>query len=68
MIEPTETEPKAELDAFIAAMRTIAREAATDPELVRKAPHTTPVGRLDEAEAARRPRLRYRPERDPSDS
>lgn len=61
MIEPTETESKAELDAFVEAMRAIAREAEEDPELVRTAPHETPVGRLDEAEAARRPRLRYKP-------
>jgi glycine dehydrogenase subunit 2 len=61
MIEPTETESKAELDAFADAMRSIAKEAETDPELLRAAPHKTPVGRLDEAEAARRPRLRYRP-------
>ena len=59
MIEPTETESKAELDAFVAAMRAIAGEAASDPELVRKAPHTTAVGRLDEAEAARKPRLKF---------
>ena len=62
MIEPTETESKAELDAFIEAMRAIAKEAGENPDLVRSAPHTTPVGRLDEAEAARRPRLRWKPE------
>jgi len=61
MIEPTETESKAELDAFVAAMRAIAAEAEKDPDLLRRAPHTTPVGRLDEAEAARHPRLRYTP-------
>jgi glycine dehydrogenase subunit 2 len=59
MIEPTETESKAELDAFVEAMRAIHEEARTNPDLVRAAPHDTPVGRLDEAEAARRPRLRY---------
>jgi glycine cleavage system P protein (glycine dehydrogenase) subunit 2 len=62
MIEPTETESKAELDAFVEAMRSIAREAETDPEMVRGAPHETPIGRLDEAEAARHPRLRYKAE------
>jgi glycine dehydrogenase subunit 2 len=61
MIEPTETENKDTLDAFIAAMRTIAREAEGSPELVKTAPHTTPVGRLDEARAARSPDLRWRP-------
>ena len=61
MIEPTETESKAELDAFVEAMRAIAREAAEVPELVRAAPHNTPVGRMNEAEAARKPKLRYKP-------
>jgi glycine dehydrogenase subunit 2 len=61
MIEPTETEPVAAMDAFIQAMRTIAEEAATDPELVRGAPYTTPVRRLDEAGAARNPNLRWTP-------
>jgi glycine dehydrogenase subunit 2 len=61
MIEPTETESKAELDAFADAMIQIAREAAENPDLVRNAPHSTPVGRLDEAEAARKPKLRFRP-------
>jgi glycine dehydrogenase subunit 2 len=59
MIEPTETEPKEELDAFCEAMLAIAREAAERPELVRSAPHTTPVRRLDEARAARQPILRW---------
>lgn len=53
MIEPTETESKETLDAFIAAMRQIAREAIESPEVVLKAPHTTPVKRLDESSAAR---------------
>ncbi len=61
MIEPTETEPLAALDAFAEAMLKIAEEAATDPELVRGAPYTTPVRRLDEAGAARDPRLRWVP-------
>ena len=60
MIEPTETESKETLDDFIAALRQIRQEAAQDPELVRRAPHTTPVGRLDEAKAARQPDLRWR--------
>jgi glycine dehydrogenase subunit 2 len=53
MIEPTETESREALDEFIAAMKTIAREAATEPERLRTAPHTTPVRRLDEARASR---------------
>lgn len=53
MIEPTETESLATLDAFIAAMRTIAEEAANNRELVLTAPHTTPIRRLDEARASR---------------
>jgi len=61
MIEPTESEPIEELDAFVDAMIRIAREAEEDPEMVRTAPHTTPVGRLDEAAAARKPVLRWTP-------
>jgi glycine dehydrogenase subunit 2 len=60
MIEPTESEPKEELDAFCDAMLAIARECEERPELVRSAPHTTPVRRLDEARAARQPVLRWR--------
>ncbi len=60
MIEPTETEPKEELDAFCDAMIAIARECEERPELVRSAPHTTPVRRLDEARAARQPVLRWK--------
>ncbi|HKB81204.1 MAG TPA: aminomethyl-transferring glycine dehydrogenase subunit GcvPB [Thermoanaerobaculia bacterium] len=60
MIEPTESEPKEELDAFCEAMLSIARECAERPELVRSAPHTTPVRRLDEARAARQPVLRWK--------
>jgi glycine dehydrogenase subunit 2 len=59
MIEPTESEPKEELDAFCDAMLAIARECEERPELVRSAPHTTPVRRLDEARAARNPVLRW---------
>ena len=58
MIEPTETETKETLDAFIEAMKAIDREVSEDPERVTSAPHTTPVSRLDEAGAARRPDLR----------
>jgi glycine dehydrogenase subunit 2 len=60
MIEPTESEPKEELDAFCDAMLAIARECEERPELVRSAPHTTPVRRLDEARAARQPVLRWK--------
>ncbi len=59
MIEPTETESKETLDAFCDAMIKIAKECETDPELVKNAPHTTPVRRLDEAKAARELNLRY---------
>jgi glycine dehydrogenase subunit 2 len=53
MIEPTETETKETIEAFAAAMIQVAKEAATDPQLLRDAPITTPVRRLDEARAAR---------------
>ncbi len=61
MIEPTESESREELDLFIAAMRAIDAEARRTPELVRTAPHTTPIRRLDEVGAARHPVLRYAP-------
>jgi glycine dehydrogenase subunit 2 len=61
MIEPTESECKEECDLFIEAMRAIAEEAATTPDLVKTAPHTTRVGRLDEVTAARKPILRWKP-------
>ena len=61
MIEPTETESKEALDAFCDALLAIAREAEEEPEVVHDAPHDTPVGRLDEATAARKPVLRWRP-------
>ncbi len=61
MIEPTESAAKAELDAFIDAMRAIAQEVEENPEFVLKAPYTTRVSRLDEATAARRPVLRWKP-------
>jgi len=66
MIEPTESESKQECDLFIDAMRSIAQEAATDPELVKTAPHSTRVGRLDEVGAARDPVLRWKPASQPS--
>ena len=53
MIEPTETESKQTLDAFVDVMLKIAEEAHTDPELLQDAPHNTPVGRLDEVKAAK---------------
>jgi glycine dehydrogenase subunit 2 len=61
MIEPTESESKEECDLFIDAMRAIAEESATQPDLVKTAPHTTRVGRLDEVTAARKPILRWKP-------
>jgi len=61
MIEPTETESKETLDEFIEAMLAIAREARETPEVLHDAPTRTPVGRLDEARAARRPVLRWVP-------
>jgi len=61
MIEPTETESKEALDAFCDALLAIAREAEEEPQVLLDAPHDTPVGRLDEAAAARRPVLRWRP-------
>ena len=60
MIEPTETETKQTIDAFVDAMIAIRREADETPDLVKQAPHDTRVGRLDEARAARKPQLRWR--------
>jgi len=59
MVEPTETETKATLEAYAAALRQAAVEARTDPELLRAAPVSTPVRRLDEARAARHLKLRW---------
>jgi len=59
MIEPTETEPKERLDAFVEAMRRIAEEAATSPEVLHEAPHGRPVRRLDEVRAAKQPVVRH---------
>ena len=59
MIEPTETESKETIDAFIEVMRKIAAEAAQDPNILREAPHNTPISRPDETTAARNPILKY---------
>jgi glycine dehydrogenase subunit 2 len=64
MIEPTESESREECDLFIEAMRCIAEEAAKTPEIVKTAPHTTRVRRLDEVGAARKPVLRWDGNRD----
>jgi len=61
LIEPTESVGRQELDQFIEAMRSIAKETLEDPELVLNAPHNTRIGRLDEAAAARKPVLRWKP-------
>ena len=60
MIEPTETETRERLDGFADVVREILAEAAEDPSVARSAPHTTPVRRLDEAAAAKRPVVRWR--------
>ena len=62
MIEPTESESKEELDLFLEAMKSIAEEVEEDAEVVRTAPHTTRVARLDETAAARKPILRWKPD------
>ena len=61
MIEPTESESRQELDQFIDAMRQIAREVEENPQVVLNAPEATRVSRMDEAAAARKPILRWRP-------
>jgi len=61
MIEPTETEGKFELDQFVAAMISIAKEVEDDPQLVKNAPYGTRTSRVDEVTAARKPVLRWRP-------
>jgi glycine dehydrogenase subunit 2 len=68
MIEPTESESQEECDLFIDAMKSIAKEAETNPDLVKTAPHTTRVRRLDEVAAARKPVLRWRPSEKKSDA
>ena len=61
LIEPTESVGRQELDQFIDAMRSISHEAVENPDLVLNAPHSTRIGRLDEAAAARKPVLRWKP-------
>jgi glycine dehydrogenase subunit 2 len=61
MIEPTETESKIELDQFIEAMISIAREAEENPEIFKGAPYGTRTSRVDEVAAARKPVLRWKP-------
>jgi glycine dehydrogenase subunit 2 len=61
MIEPTETESKESLDSYASALRNIAKELREKPDLVSSAPHNTPVRRLDEVLAARKPNLRWSP-------
>ncbi|MCE5253140.1 MAG: aminomethyl-transferring glycine dehydrogenase subunit GcvPB [Actinomycetia bacterium] len=62
MVEPTETEDILSLDRFVEVMEQIDREICSDPETVRQAPHTTPVRRPDETQAARHPVLRWSPQ------
>ena len=62
MIEPTETESKETLDAFIDVMKKIAREAAADPDILHTAPHDAPISRPDETEAARHPVVKFQDE------
>lgn len=61
MVEPTETETRQTLDAFVSALENIVREAEETPDIVKTAPHLPRVRRLDEARAARKPRLRWTP-------
>jgi glycine dehydrogenase subunit 2 len=66
LIEPTESVGRADLDAFVEAMKDIDREAQENPQLVIDAPHSTRIGRLDEAAAARKPVLRWKPDMEAS--
>ena len=69
MIEPTETETKERFDHFVDVVRAILEEAAEDPQIAKNAPYTTPVRRLDEAGAAKRPVVRWSPrEENPGDA
>jgi glycine dehydrogenase subunit 2 len=61
MIEPTETESKVEIDQFIEAMISIAKEVETDPQMVKSAPYNTRTSKVDEVTAARKPVLRWKP-------
>jgi glycine dehydrogenase subunit 2 len=67
MVEPTETESKDTMDAFGDALVELARQAREDPDALHQAPRSLPVGRLDEVEAARRPRLRWKPAEEASE-
>ena len=60
MIEPTENESKETIDGFIKVMRNIAEEAKNEPELLKSAPHNTPIGRVDDVLAAKHPIVTYR--------
>jgi glycine dehydrogenase subunit 2 len=60
MFEPTESESKQTLDAFVEIMRGIIAEVDTDPESLKKAPHKTAIGRLDDVQAARKPVLTWK--------
>jgi glycine dehydrogenase subunit 2 len=62
MIEPTECESKETLDQFIDVMIQIAKEAESNPDILREAPHQTKVSRLDEVLANRKPKLRWKPQ------
>jgi glycine dehydrogenase subunit 2 len=66
LIEPTESVGRQDLDSFIEAMKDINEEAQTNPQLVIDAPHSTRIGRLDEATAARKPVLRWKPDMEAS--
>jgi glycine dehydrogenase subunit 2 len=60
MIEPTETESKQTLDSFIEVMKKVAKEAITDSQMMKLAPHTTPISRIDEVYAAKKMILTYK--------
>ena len=60
MIEPTENESKETIDGFISVMHQIAKEARETPDVVKTAPHTTPITRVDDVLAAKHPILTYR--------
>ena len=60
MIEPTENESKETIDGFISVMKTIAQEAKENPELVKSAPHNTPIGRVDDVLAAKHPVVTFK--------
>ena len=60
MIEPTETESKDTLDAFIDVMIRIAEEAKADPQMVKSAPHNTPIRRLDDVKAVKEPKFTFK--------